>query len=376
MIQEILTYFDAMIETEASDLYLTAGSRPTMRVDDALEAIGEAILAEKHIQNIISSLLSLRQVSEFEMHKELNTAIDAGDKGRYRINVMQQRQKPALVIRRIVTKIPDFDTLRLPPVSEKLALMKQGLVLFTGMTGSGKSTSLASILDYRNTHRAGHIITIEDPIEFFHEYKQSVVTPREVGVDTESYEAALKNVLRQRPDVIMIGEIRSREVMEQALTAAETGHLCFATLHTNNTYQAIDRIVNFFPEELQSQICLNLSLNLRAIVSQRLIPSLQGGLALASEVLLNEGYIKTLIHEGKIKEILGVMSKNSVQGMQTFDGSLLELYREGVISEESALTFADIPGDLKVKLKESGMKNSDEGSGLGAIDTTLLSISE
>ncbi len=362
----------------ASDLYLTVDAKPSLRINNELRPADETVLSNKDMQEILSSLLTLRQLREFENEKELNTAIDMGEKGRYRVNVLRQRQKTAIVIRRIVVKIPDFEELRLPVVFEKLSMLKQGLVLVTGMTGSGKSTTLASMIDYRNARAEGHIVTIEDPIEFFHMHKNSIITQREVGVDTDSYAVALKNSLRQRPDVILIGEIRSREVMEQALVAAETGHLCLATLHTNNAYQAIDRILNFFPEESHAQIRLNLSLNLRGVISQRLLPCTQGGLALACEVLLNEGYIKPLIQEGNIKEMQGVMEKNSSNGMQTFDEALLDLYQSGLITEDSAVSYADIPGDLRIKLREAMMKqqNTKGGDALRSIDTTVLSISE
>lgn len=378
MIDVILKYLELMASHAASDLYLTVDAKPSLRINNELRPADETVLSNKDMQEILSSLLTLRQLREFENEKELNTAIDMGEKGRYRVNVLRQRQKTAIVIRRIVVKIPDFKELRLPCVFEKLSMMKQGLVLVTGMTGSGKSTTLASMIDYRNARAEGHIVTIEDPIEFFHMHKNSIITQREVGVDTESYAVALKNSLRQRPDVILIGEIRSREVMEQALVAAETGHLCLATLHTNNAYQAIDRILNFFPEESHAQIRLNLSLNLRGVISQRLLPCTQGGLALACEVLLNEGYIKPLIQEGNIKEMQGVMEKNSSNGMQTFDEALLDLYQNDLITEDSAVSYADIPGDLRIKLREAMMKqqNSKGGDALRSIDTTVLSISE
>ncbi len=367
-----------MAQHEASDLYLTVDARPSLRVNNQLQPADDKVLSDKDLHEMLSSLLTLRQLREFENQKELNTAIDMGEKGRFRINVLQQRQKTAIVIRRIVTKIPDFKELRLPEVFEKLSTLKQGLILVTGMTGSGKSTTLASMIDYRNARAEGHIVTIEDPIEFFHAHRKSIITQREVGVDTESYAIALKNALRQRPDVILIGEIRSREVMEQALVAAETGHLCLATLHTNNAYQAIDRILNFFPDDSHDQIRLNLSLNLRGVVSQRLLPSTKGGLALACEILLNEGYIKPLIHEGNIKDIHKVMEKNTANGMQTFDEALLNLFLEGIITEEIAVSYADIPGDLKIKLRQASMQkqNIKGGNALKSIDTAILSISE
>jgi twitching motility protein PilU len=306
---------------------------------------------------------------------ELNTSLDVGRFGRYRVNVLRQRQFPALVIRRIVSKIPSFEDLNLPKVLEHLAMERRGLILVTGMTGSGKSTTLASMIDFRNTREPGHIITIEDPIEYFHEHKKSLISQREIGVDTESYATALKNALRQRPDVILVGEIRDREVMEQALTAAETGHLCLATLHTNNTYQSIERIVNFFPEEFHNQIRLNLSMNLRAIISQRLIPAVNGGLAVASEVMLNQGLVKDLIHKGEIIKIRDVMEQNTQLGMCTFDQSLLSLFKAGRISEETAISQSDQPGDLKIKIQQFKVGKGDPDT-MKALDSTVLRFSD
>jgi twitching motility protein PilU len=246
----------------------------------------------------------------------------------------------------------------------------------TGMTGSGKSTTLAAMIDYRNRREQGHIITIEDPIEYFHEHSKSVITQREVGVDTESYAVALKNALRQRPDVILVGEIRDREVMEQALTASETGHLCLATLHTTNAYQSIERVVNLFPEDYQRQVRMNLSMNLRAIVSQRLVPSIKGGMTVVIEVMLNQGLVRELIHKGDIGKIKDVMEQNNQMGMCSFDQSLERAYREGVITEETAITFADQPGDLKIKIQQIKLGEKSGKSALREMDTSLLSISK
>jgi twitching motility protein PilU len=363
-----------MNERRAADLYLTVGFPATVRVDDRLEPITDVPLDAVTLNDILSSILTTRQKRDFENKMELNTALDMGDQGRFRINVLQQRQNPALVIRRIISRIPTFEELRLPAILKKLSMTKRGLILLTGMTGSGKSTTLAAMIDHRNQNEQGHIITIEDPIEYFHEHKRSVVSQREVGVDTESYAVALKNALRQRPDVILVGEIRDREVMEQALTAAETGHLCLATLHTNNSYQAIERIVNMFPEDFHSQIRLNLATNLRAIVSQRLVPSLSGNMTVALEVMLNEGLVRDLIHEGKIAKIKEVMESNASMGMMTFDQSLLNLYRQGLISEEVAISQSDLPGDLKIKLQQTRMNgNSDAFTNM---DTSKLRMSD
>ena len=371
----ILQYFQAMNERGASDLYLTVGFAPSLRLDHALVPLREEVLTVDELNEIIGSILTNRQRRDFEAQMELNTSLDVGRFGRFRVNALRQRQFPALVIRRIISKIPTFEELHLPKILERLSMERRGLILVTGMTGSGKSTTLASMIDYRNTREQGHIITIEDPIEYFHEHKKSVVTQREVGVDTESYSIALKNALRQRPDVVLVGEVRDREVMEQALTAAETGHLCLATLHTNNAYQSIERIVNLFPEDSHNQIRLNLSMNLRAIVSQRLVPAVGGGLTLAIEVMLNQGLVKDLIHKGDIIKIREVMEQNAQLGMATFDLSLLSLFKEGRITEETAIAQADQPGDLKIKIQQVKLGRNDPAT-LQALDSTGLSFSD
>lgn len=371
----ILQYFQAMNERGASDLYLTVGFAPSLRLDSTLVPLREEPLTVDEINEIIGSILTNRQRRDFDAQMELNTSLDVGRFGRFRVNALRQRQFPALVIRRIISKIPSFEELHLPKILEGLSMERRGLILVTGMTGSGKSTTLASMIDYRNSREQGHIITIEDPIEYFHEHKKSVVTQREIGVDTESYSVALKNSLRQRPDVILVGEVRDREVMEQALTAAETGHLCLATLHTNNAYQSIERIVNLFPEDSHNQIRLNLSMNLRAIVSQRLVPAIGGGLTLAIEVMLNQGLVKDLIHKGDIIKIREVMEQNAKLGMATFDLSLLRLFKEGRISEETAVAQADQPGDLKIKIQQVKLGRNDPDT-LEALDSTVLSFSD
>ena len=318
------------------------------------------------------------KMRQFENEMELNTSMDMGDKGRFRVNVLKQRQVPALVIRRIISKIPSFEDLKLPSILSKLAMEKRGLVLITGITGSGKSTTLASMVDYRNKNAAGHIITIEDPIEYFHEHNQAVVTQREVGVDTESYAIAMKNALRQRPDVILVGEIRDREVMEQALTITETGHLCLATIHTNNAYQAIERVVNLFPEELSGQIRLNLAMNLKAIISQRLIPGKTEELVPAVEIMLNQGLVRELILKGEITKIKDVMEQNNSLGMCTFDQSLLALYKEGLITEETAMTNSDRPSDLKIRIQQTKLapENAEMGEGLVSVDTSRIKFGD
>ncbi len=370
----VFSYLTMMNERSATDLYLTVGHPPALRIDDKLETIGDHILQAADLEDILSNVLTLRQKREFETNMELNSALDMGVYGRFRVNVLKQRQHPALVIRRIVSRIPAFQELNLPPIFEQLSMQKRGLILLTGMTGSGKSTTLASMIDYRNAHSQGHIITIEDPIEYHHDHKKSIVSQREVGVDTENYAIALKNALRQRPDVILVGEIRDREVMEQALTAAETGHLCLATIHTNNAYQAIQRIVNLFPEDYARQICYNLATNLKAIVSQRLVPTVNGSLTIALEILINEGHVRDLIQEGKFSKIKDVIEANQSTGMCSFDQSLLALYSKGLISEDVAVAQADLAGDLKIKLKQA--KTGAKGDVLTRLDTTNLAISE
>lgn len=363
-----------MNEKKASDLYLSFGFPPTLRIEDHLVQINDRPLDEEAIADILASILTQRQQRDFEQKMELNTALDMGAYGRFRVNVFKQRQVPGLVIRRIISKIPTLEELRLPQILADLVTERRGIVLVTGMTGSGKSTTLASMLNYRNEREEGHILTIEDPIEYYHDHKKSVITQREVGVDTESYYTALKNSLRQRPDVILIGEIRDREVMEQALTIAETGHLCLATLHTNNAYQAIERIVNFFPEEFHNQVRLNLSMNLKAIVSQRLLPSQKGGLVPALEILINQALVREQIQKGDYEKIPDVMEQNTAIGMCTFDQSLLGLYKSGDISEETAITQSDKSSDMAVKIRQ--LKLGGKGGSLRDMDTSGLKISD
>lgn len=363
-----------MNERGATDLYLTVGHPPALRIEDRIETLGDQPLQPADLEDILNNVLTLRQKREFENSMELNSALDMGAYGRFRVNVLKQRQNPALVIRRIISRIPNFTELNLPPIFKQLSAQKRGLILLTGMTGSGKSTTLASMIDYRNATEQGHIITIEDPIEYHHDHKKSIVSQREIGVDTENYAVALKNALRQRPDVILVGEIRDREVMEQALTAAETGHLCLATIHTNNAYQAIQRIVNLFPEEHSRQICFNLATNLKAIVSQRLVPTVKPGLTLALEILLNEGHVRELIQDEKFSKIKDVIESNQSGGMCSFDQSLLSLYEQGRISEETAISQSDLPGDMKIKIQQ--MKIGSGNDVFTRLNTASLSLSE
>lgn len=374
--QVIFSYLTAMNEKQASDLYLTVGKPPTLRVENGLVSITEQLLTPDDIHAIVSAILTTRQIRDFDRDLELNTSLDIAQYGRFRVNLMQQRQSPALVIRRIISKIPSFSDLRLPKIFEELSLEKRGLVLVTGMTGSGKSTSLAAMVDYRNEHEQGHIITIEDPIEYFHEHKKSVVTQREVGVDTQSYQTAMKNALRQRPDVILVGEIRDREVMEQALMISETGHLCLATIHTNNAYQAIERVVNLFPDEMVHQARLNLSLNLKAIVSQRLLPGKNNQLVPAVEVMLNQALIRDLILKGEINKMREVMEQNKTAGMRTFDQSILKLFMDGVIDEDVAVSHSDKPSDMKIKVRQAKLSegNPVDQETLSSVDTSVISF--
>jgi twitching motility protein PilU len=362
-----------MSERGASDLYLTEGFPPTLRVENKLEPIFGEILSEEVLRDVLANILTPRQLRDYETKMELNTSLDMGPHGRFRVNIFRQRQAPGLVIRRIISKIPTLEELKLPSVFHNLALESRGLILVTGMTGSGKSTTLASMLNYRNEQQEGHILTIEDPIEYYHEHKRCVVTQREVGVDTDSYSIALKNALRQRPDVILIGEIRDEQVMEQALTISETGHLCLATLHSNNAYQSIERIVNFFSEEFHNQVRLNLSMNLKAIVSQRLIPSLKGGLVPALEILINQALIREIIQKGDYDKIPEIMEQNNMLGMCTFDQSLLNLYIAGHITEETAISQSDKSTDMAVKIKKHKLGSN---GGLRDLDTSSLKLSD
>lgn len=375
--ERIFEYLRAMNEHDASDLYITADYHAVVRGSDKMVKVSENPISLSEINDILSTVLTSRQKRDYEANLELNTALDLGELGRFRVNVLRQRQAPALVIRRVITNIPSFADLKLPPILEKLSMEKRGLVLVTGMTGSGKSTSLAAMIDYRNAREEGHIVTIEDPVEFYHNHKKSIITQREVGVDTKSFSAAMKNSLRQRPDVLLVGEVRDRDVMEQALMSAETGHLCLATIHTNNAYQAIERVVNLFPEELHAQVRLNLSSNLKAIISQRLLPAVNGGLVPAIEVMLNEGLIRELIFKGEIDKIKDVMEKNNKSGMCTFDQSLISLFVNGDISEETAITHADKASDMKVKLQNVKMQMDEKSGNKGALkgmDTSRISL--
>lgn len=369
----IYAYLNEMVRKEATDLYLTVGVPPTIRVDDRLQALSDVVMQTEDMQTLLGEILTSRQRLEFDTNMELNLALDMGKEGRFRINIMRQRQRPAMVIRRIISKIPSFEDLCLPKLMESLAIEKRGLVLLCGVTSSGKTTTLASLVDYRNRTMGGHIVTIEDPIEFHHEHKLGIVTQREVGIDTVSYAVALKNALRQKPDVILVGEIRDSTVMEQTIVAAETGHLCLATLHSNNAAQTVERIINFFPEkQQQQQIRIALALNLRAIIIQRLIRTIKGDMVVALEIMLNEGLIKELILKGDTSKINDVMANNNPVGMIVFDQSIFNLYKKGIVSEQIAIAEANLPTEMKMKIQQ--VKMSDNVRGMTDIDTSRLSL--
>ena len=360
-----------MRQKNASDLFITADFPPAMKIDGKLTPVSSQALSPQHTKELARAVMNDRQAEEFEATKECNFAIAPGGIGRFRVNAFQQQSRIGLVMRTITTEIPKFDDLGLPPVLKDVALAKRGLVIFVGGTGSGKSTSLAAMIGFRNENSYGHIITIEDPVEYVHEHKNCIVTQREIGVDTDSWGAALKNTLRQAPDVILIGEIRDRDTMDYAIAFAETGHLCMATLHANSANQALDRIINFFPEERRAQLLMDLSLNLKAFISQRLIPLRTGkGRAAAVEVMLNSPLISDLIFKGEVHEIKEIMSKSRELGMQTFDQALFDLYEGGKISYEDALRNADSVNDLRlrIKLESKESKGKDILAGLDHLD--------
>lgn len=353
---DITKLLTVMVEHDASDLYLTVDSPPMYRINGVTRPAGNRSLDDQDTKELAESIMNDKQRAEFYAKNEMNLGLYYKALGRFRVNVMVQRGTVGLVIRQIRGRIPSLDELALPPIMKDIAMTKRGLVLIVGATGSGKSTSLAALIDYRNTTSTGHIVTIEDPIEFVHPHKKSVVSQREIGVDTETYSIALKNALRQAPDVILIGEIRDTETMEAAINFAETGHLCLATLHSNNANQAMERILNFFPPERHSQMYLQLSLNLRAIVSQRLVRTVDGSRVAAIEVMTDTPRVKDLIHKAQISELKDAMEKSTNLGMQTFDQALFDLYREGRVTLDEALKNADSANNLRlrVKLTEEG----------------------
>jgi twitching motility protein PilU len=360
-----------MLSKKASDLFITAGFAPAIKVDGKITAVSNQTLTPAHTRELARAIMNDKQWEAFETTNESNFAISPPDIGRFRVNVFVQQGRTGIVMRTINTVIPKFEELNLPPVLKDISMVKRGLVIFVGGTGSGKSTSLAAMVGYRNENARDHIITVEDPIEYVHEHKNSIISQREVGVDTENWFSALKNMLRQAPDVILIGEIRDRETMEYAIAFAETGHLCLSTLHANSANQALDRIINFFPEEKRDQLLMDLSLNLKGFISQRLIPrkGVNGRIA-AVEILLNSPLISDLIFKGQVHEIKEIMSKSRELGMQTFDQSLFDLYEAGFISYEDALRNADSLNDLRLKIKLHGQeaKGRDLMTGLDHLD--------
>lgn len=362
-----------VVQKNASDLFITAGVPPSLKVHGAIAPVSQDALSAEQARALALALMDARQREEFERTHECNFAINPEGIGRFRVNVFIQQQRTGMVLRKIETVIPNFEQLNLPSILKDIAMTKRGLVLFVGATGSGKSTSLAAMVGYRNENSTGHIITIEDPIEFVHQHRCCIVTQREVGVDTESFEAALKNTLRQAPDVILVGEIRARETMDYAIAFAETGHLCLSTLHANNANQALDRIINFFPEERRAQLLMDLSLNLKAVISQRLVPTVDGkGRRAAVEILLNTPLAADFILKGEVHELKALMTRSNELGMKTFDQALYELYSAGEISYDEAIRNSDSPNELRlmVKLSEKdGIKKlGDAAEGLSLVD--------
>jgi twitching motility protein PilU len=349
-------FLKLMTEKNASDMFLTSGAPVNIKVEGKLYPLGNTGLPSGMVKKIAYSLMDEGQVPEFERNLELNMAIAVKDAGRFRINVFKQRGEVGMVIRAIKSEIPSFEALKLPPILKDLIMEPRGLILLVGATGSGKSSTLASMIDYRNSNTSGHILTVEDPIEFLHKHKKSIVNQREVGLDTHAYKQALKNAMREAPDVIMIGEILDTETMEAAIAFSETGHLCLSTLHSNNADQTMERILNFFPEAAHKNVLMNLSLNLRAIVSQRLVIGKDSKRLPAVEILLNTPIIRDMIRRGQIHEMKEAMDRSLAEGMQTFDQSLFSLYKEGKVELEEVLRKSDSRDglNLKIKLSEGG----------------------
>lgn len=382
---KITPYLKILSEKGGSDLYMTYDAKPSAKFSGVLTPLGKERAPSGWVQSLAEEMMNEKQMAEFKEKPEMNLALTIPDVGRFRVNIFKQRNEVSMVIRNIQTDIPNFDDLGLPEVLKDVIMLKRGLILFVGGTGSGKSTSLAALIDHRNTNSQGHIITIEDPVEYVHDHKGCIINQREVGTDTDSFQDALKNTLRQAPDVILIGEIRDAETMEHALAFAETGHLAISTLHANNANQALDRIINFFPHEKRAALFHELSINLQAFISQRLIATVDGKRCAAIEILLNSPRIADLIKEGEILEIKEIMEKSGGLGMQTFDMALYDLYQEGKISLDEALKNADAANNLRLKIElaekgasvtsESGEEGSEEEEvdplgGLSLVDDT------
>ena len=365
-----------MVHKGASDLFITAGVAPSLKVNGKLAPVTQGTLTPTQSREIVMSIMTPAQREEFERTNECNFAISASGIGRFRVSAFMQRNHAGMVLRKIETKIPTIEELGLPDVLRDLAMTKRGLVLFVGATGSGKSTSLASMIGFRYINSTGHIISIEDPIEYIHHHEGCIITQREVGLDTETFQTALKNTLRQAPDVILIGEIRTRETMDHAIAFAETGHLCLATLHANNSNQAMDRIINFFPEDRRNQLLLDLSLNMKAFVAQQLIPKPDGsGRVLCAEILINTPLMADLIRKGDIHEMKGLMSRSRQNGMLTFDQALYDLYKDGEITYEDAINHADSANELRLMIK-LGESSGDTDSISAALDGVTIQETE
>ena len=360
----ITPWLEILAKHGGSDLYLATGAPPCAKFQGKLKPVAKEVMGPGEIKDIAYEIMDKTQQEEFELELEMNLAISIAGVGRFRINIFVQRNEVGIVARNIVTEIPSAGDLDLPPILTETIMAKRGLILMVGATGSGKSTTLAALIDHRNTNSSGHIITIEDPVEFVHKHKKCIVNQREVGVDTRNWHAALKNTLRQAPDVILIGEIRDRETMEHALAFAETGHLCISTLHANNSNQALDRIINFFPEERRPQLLMDLSSNLRAFVSQRLVPTVEGKRCAAIEILLGTPTISELILRGELEGIKEIMEKSNELGMQTFDQALVKLYKAGTISKEDALKNADSENSVRLSIKFAEDHPGDDEGGL------------
>lgn len=360
----ILDLAELLIKEGGSDMFITAGSAPAIKVRGAMRRVGNTALTAEQADYLVRSVMNDRTSRAFDEAHEANFALHFENVARFRVSAFKQRGASGMVLRHIRSDIPDFESLHLPAILRDLAMTKRGMIVFVGGTGSGKSTSLAAMIDHRNSNSYGHIITIEDPIEFFHQHKKCLVNQREVGSDTNSYETALKNTLRQAPDVILIGEVRDREGMEAAIAFAETGHLVLTTLHANNADQAFDRIINFFPDEKRPQLLMDLSFNMKAFISQRLIPRAdKEALIPAVEVLVNTPLVAELIFQGRIREIKDTMSRANEQGLITFDQSLFRLYDEGFIDYATALRFADSVNNLRLMIRLKSKRTPPPGSG-------------
>lgn len=366
-----------MVHKNASDLFITAGVAPSLKINGKIGPVTQATLTPLQAKEIVLGIMSPAQKEDFERESECNFAISASGIGRFRVSAFMQRNNAGMVLRKIETTIPTMESLGLPPILKELAMTKRGLIMFVGATGSGKSSSLASMIGFRNKNSTGHIITIEDPIEFIHHHEGCIVTQREVGLDTVSFEMALKNTLRQAPDVILIGEVRTRETMDHAIAFAETGHLCLATLHANNANQAMDRIINFFPDERRNQLLMDLSLNTRAFVAQQLIPTPDGkSRVLSAEIMINSPLMADLIRKGEIHKMKSLMSKSQNMGMQTFDQSLFELYKADKITYEDAINYADSANELRLMIKLGDSKGVGADSLAASLDGVTIQETE